>query len=932
MTIRNILCLALTLCAFNTIMAEHRVSGEILPDLSKNNLVKNSYFEHGMKFWRLINPDKNVVVNQIKIKNAAALKITKKDDKGFAALISSPCKVKPGKKYFLTALYNCRQSEFGTFSKIQVVPYKQLNSFIKNLDNSTPYVAMGKCEILSRKTGEWVRRSAQYKAPAGVDKVCIVIVQYGVKSEITYSSIYFGSFPSKRPFDKVKYYSDYEPSVKEPELSKIYSSRKPATASVVKYGDVPAFNLNGEITAPLIYFGDAFLPKRSKLKAFSNSGINLQIISLNRNRNYWKADGEYDFAKVDKYLSEAICRNPYGNYIIRIDVSPFADWDKQYPEHVAVHINGKPATGRHGRKAPPSYWSDLYREKANEYVRAIVSYLKTRPYYSCIAGFFLSGNEDGQFYYNSLGKTLHNGQSPSAVRAFRMWLKKRYKTIKALREAWHQPEAEFDKITVPVKAERIGSTFLNPADQRNYIDFIKFLNESMAEFANQLCRTAKDTAGKEVITVMWWGRGGAQLVYPHFGQSKIVFPNSDMNVMGSQAGYYGERENAGTCFMPYIFDSARIHNKITMLEADFRTWCSPLKNMQHDYHVARYWNMYDFKGALLRDFGKQIAVGGGLWFFDMSAGWFNDPEIMKFVKEVADGAAKLYKKQIKVTPAQIALVVDEQNFYRTTEQLDVWNGPNYHSLRLGQRSFLRSGLKYDLLYFNDIIDKNMDDYKVYIFMNSWFLSEKQKNFISKKLKRNGKTLVWIYAPGYLTSDGFSLKNMETLTGIKISKDDNIIAQSKYNVNHNILLNGVKGKICGLGIPTRGPRFTVTDKNVFSLAKYNKDGATSTALKRMPGWNSIYISAPAAFSPQFLQNIARFADAHVYNTPGDMFVYHRDDLVCLHGVEGKTNHLQFPKKVKITDLFSGKTLLDAGKKLQITLNPGETRLLHITKQQ
>ena len=921
--------ISVTLSMTSTAFDGHKIKGEILPDLAKNNLIKNGDFKQGISFWKFINPAENAKVYKVKIKNYPAITIARKSDQGFAALVSDPYTVKPGKKYFTTALYNCEQAKFGTFAKIVVVPYKKLDSFLQRLQDETPYVSMGKHEVLSRKRGAWMRKTGQYTVPQNVNKVCMVIVQYGTKSTITYSSVYLGAFPEKRFFDKSKYYSDYEPATPQAELNKIYAARKAATASVVKFGDVPAFKLNGKITAPLIYFGDAFTPKRSKLQAFQQAGINLQILSLNRNRKFWKSKEEYDFKKIDKYLSDAISINPQGNFIILLDVSPYLSWSDEYPEHVAMHVDGKPATGRHGRKAPPSYWSELYRKQSFEFVKAVVSYLKTRPYYKCIAGFFLSGNEDGQFYYNSIGKTLHNGQSPAAVTAFRKWLKARYGNIAALRKAWRQPKITFETITAPVKAERVGSTFLNPATQKNYIDFIKFLNESMASFANQLCRTAKDAAGKEVLTVMWWGRGAAQLVYPHFGQSKIVFPASDMDVMGSQAGYHGERENARTCFMPWVYDSARLHNKITMLEADFRTWKSPLKSMQHDYHIARYWNLYDLKGALLRDFGKQIAVGGGLWWYDMSAGWFKDPEIMRLAKEMSDAAGKLYNKPAKVSPAKIALVVDEQNFYRTTEQIDIWNGPNYHALRLGQRAFLRSGLKYDLIYFDDIIAENRDNYKVYIFMNSWMISDKQRNFIENKLKAKGKTLIWLYASGYLTKNGFSLENMHKLTGIKLLQSGNVVHGASFVTASEQLVKGLGAKVAGMGTAMYGPRFVVKDKGAQSLARY-PDGKIAMAVKKMPGWSSIYIGNPSGFSPEFLQNIARFAGVHVYNTPGDMFVYHRDDLICLHGVEGNTNKLRFPDKVNISDLFSGRELMNKGTTLKVKLKPGETRLLRLIK--
>ena len=924
---KKVFTLLLFVTSFALIAAGHRIPGEVLPELAPLNLLKNGCFKDGAGLWKIIRQGSKSSVSVVKIDDFPALQVKRTSGKGFVALISASCPVEAGKKYLMTALYNCRKTEFGAFARMEIVPYNQIDAYIAGFQKGGYYIAMGKTEIIGRKAGDWIRRTASYTAPANVKQVCVVIIQYGAPVTVEYSSVYFGPQPPKRAFDKAKYYSDSEPAVSPEKLAAICKSRKPAEASVVKYGDVPAFQVNGRIVPPLMYLGDAFNPKRSKVQAFRKAGINLQVLCLNRQRAFWKGKGEYDFKKIDRYLRYAISRNPYGDFIVQIDVSPYQRWSDEYPGHVAVDINGKPTTGRHGRKAPPSYWSELYRQQACEYVNAVVVFLKKQPYYSSIAGFFLCGNEDGQFYYNSVGRTLQNGRSPAAVAAFRKYLKEQYGTVQALRKAWNRKDVTFTNAAVPVKAKRIKTTFLNPAKQQDFIDFIRFLNVSMAGFANQLCRTAKNAAGKPVLSVMWWGRGAAQLVYPHFGQTDKIFPADDLNVMGSQAGYYGERENGCTCFMPWVYDSARIHRKITMLEADFRTWKSPYKSMQHDYHVARYWNLYDLKGAALRDFGKQIAVGGGLWWYDMSAGWFNDPEIMKLIGKMSDVAAELYSKPVKVSPAEIALVVDEQNFFRTTEQLDVWNGPNYHALRLGQRAFLRSGLKYDFIYFSDIIAGNRDNYKVYIFMNLWMITPEQRKFIDNRLKKQGKTLIWLYAPGYLTPKGLSVENMKKITGIGLELKGRNVGKAHFLSGKHALLNGLNGKLVGLGMNLYGPRFAVKDAGARSLAAY-QDGSTAIAVKAMSGWNSIYVGITSGFSPSFLQNIARFSGVHVYNTPGDMFVYHRDDLICLHGVEGNVNKLSFPQKVDIIDLMTNRTLLQSGRKLEVGLKPGESRLLKI----
>jgi hypothetical protein len=49
---------------------------------------------------------------------------------------------------------------------------------------------------------------------------------------------------------------------------------------------------------------------------------------------------------------------------------------------------------------------------------------------------------------------------------------------------------------------------------------------------------------------------------------------------------------------------------------------------------------------------------------------------------------------------------------------------------------------------------------------------------------------------------------------------------------------------------------------------------------------------------------------------------------LHGVEGNVNKLSFPQKVDVIDLMTNRTLLQSGRKLEVGLKPGESRLLKI----
>jgi hypothetical protein len=906
------------------------VKGELPVHLSNPDLLQNSSFAENLKHWTPFNLSKSLSgISTAKLDAQPVLSID--SQYGITGIVSDPIEISPDAKYLLTGVYHTSNAKFGSFAMIEIIPDITVEAYCKSLESSTlQFSTFGRRELYNRKDGEWIRRTTEFTPEPREKRVRVAIVQFGTPAMVNYSSLYFGLAGGEtRNFDSDQYTYSLDTVIPPDQLSSRLNARLNSTAEI-KMTDYPRIFIDGQPYPDLIYFGDAFSPSRSKLQTFQQAGIKISIISVSK--NVWRAKDDYDFATMDKLIMDAVSRNPEGYFIARIDVTPYKNWCKDYPDDVSFDTSGKIDVSRHGFIGPPSYWSQAYRNQVLNYLRLAVEHMKKQPYYRAIIGFFPSGNEDGQFFYQSAKGALQDGSGEASAETFREWLKTQYKTEDRLKSAWRDANVNFSNAKSPLTGKKIKQGFLDPRTQQAKIDFVRFLNESMGEFANQMCSTVKQAADKKVITAMWWGRGAALAVYPHFAQTRVIFPSPAMDLMGAQAGYYGERENGSSGFIPFVFDSARAHGKTMMLEADFRTWISPMKSLLHDHNVARYWNLYDYRNAVLREFGKMISVGGGLWWYDMAAGWFKSTEIMEVNKKINEIGSFLTNKATAFTPSEIVVVADEQNYYGTTEQSGVWNGPNYMTIRTNQRALLRSGIKYDFYYWDDIVKKNMTNYKVYIMSNLFNLSPEGRAFIDKNLKKGGKIIVWLYAPGYVTSGGFSDKSLSEITGITIQQKDNASKSAKFaDAKENQLLAGISSGNAGIGFDMPYERFVVNDPAATALAFYTCDNQVAAAAKKYPEWTSIFIGVPSGLTPQFVQNIARAGNAHIYNTAGDMFMHHRDDLICLHGVEGLENVIRLPYKADITDLYSGEVISKNNNQFKLKLAPGETRLLYINKR-
>jgi hypothetical protein len=906
-----------------------KMPGEQLPVLNLPSLVKNWNFEQGLKSWT---PDKDNIAQVVTVKGKKALKLINRSNKQISVILSERIKVVPGKKYLFSYVYHTNSAKFGSFTKCLPVASNADKFFAPRR-----YAYLGGYKTINRSPGEWQRFAKVYIPKS--NSVRIALTLSGAPAEVIFDDIYFApEVPDSRAknFSWKKYLSDIAPALPQQKVNAILHNRPDATAEVKMTKESPVIYLDGKPYPSLIYVGDHFQPYRMRETAFQKAGIKLQTIFLNnRIHQMWKGNKCYDFDKVDKQIWTIVRRNPNGYFIIGLDVSPYKNWGREFPEEVAHDLNSKKTSDRHGIKAPPSYWSEVYRQQACDYIKAVVEHMKQQMYFKCVVGFHILGNDDYQFYYQIDRNTLQDGAYICDYPVFRKWLKKRYSNdLNKLRKSWNNQSVNFANAKPPVELKRVSSSFHKPGKIAQKRDYVAFLNESLGEFANRMCNTAKKASGKKVIAGMWWGRGASCGVQPHFAQTKVVFPESSLQFMGAQSGYWGVRENGHENFFTCVFDSTRIHNKIAMLELDFRTWVGSCKTLDHDFRVVRYWNMYDLKGAMLRDFGKMFSVGGGVWWFDMSSIFFYDPQIMQLVKDIKTAADKLDSSPEKTfTPAEIVFVTDEQNYYSTTEQTDVWNGPNYHAVRLNQCALTRAGIKFDFYYFDDIINRNMTGYKVYVFMNAFYLSKEKRRFIEQKLKKNGKLIVWLYAPGYLTANGTSLKSMEALTGFKFDRKMKQIEHAYFSKQKkHDLLNGISNDRVGIGVLMKGPGFAVKDADAKSLAYYTPSKLSAVAFKNMGSWKSLFIGPASGLTPGLLKNICQYAGVYVYNkTAGDMFMYHRDDFICMHGVEGNLNKIKLPFKADIKDLMSGKSVKINTDSFQVKLAPGETRLFMVYKR-
>ena len=246
-----------------------------------------------------------------------------------------------------------------------------------------------------------------------------------------------------------------------------------------------------------------------------------------------------------------------------------------------------------------------------------------------------------------------------------------------------------------------------------------------------------------------------------------------------------------------------------------------------------------------------------------------------------------------------------------------------------------SGVPYDLHYLRDVLSNpSLWRYRVYVFEDTYRLSSDQRRVIAERLQRDGKTLVWVYAPGFVTEQGLSLRASSDLVGMNVQTEAAAKPTGAYAVPVEATATpDLAGKLAA-GLPSlQGmgemyqklwslpeppylsydlQRFWVDDPAAAVLARY-RDGKAAIAVRRLPGpggggndWTSVYVAPPGGLEGRLLNNIARQAKAFVALDAGPA-VEMNGNFLSLHGTVGGRYEITLPRRGTVRAADTGAVL-------------------------
>lgn len=847
-------------------------------------------------------------------------RLVKENGVGYLQLRSErPIKVRAGKKYTFRGWFHSSDSEFSTLLLFRINGEKADQLYYDSIDRSAGYPSQS--FLVNTDPGEWYKRVGHFQAEKD-EEIYLNVVLYGNPATVWIDDLEFEETDFKldgTPGEKRTNYTYSKEQVYD-----ILAKREPASA-VIRGNE---FALNGRRTQPVMYKVEPYLDNNHlrRYNEFVDSGVPLQfcVVGLSVSKNTQGVavgPGKYDFAKLESILMDALCFKPEAKLIVSYAVySPYNNWGEENPDECWRDGEGRRGYGVWGnlegfaedlskvKLRPhqngwfkwryPSYSSEKYRRDTVRAIRDITAELMASPLGKAVAGFHISGGHDGQFQYPS------PDFSETAQRDFRSWLKNEYSDIGALNKSWKTSYRDFTEIHVPDQQRKQSSLIRGHGVQ---VDYQRFQDYTSWSLKNLFAAAVKNAAGR-AVTVSCYG-----LPTAYECEEAVKMPALDFF---ADASWYPFRR-PGYPIGANPPESYALHNKMWNFEMDTRTWTGGATNELYDMWLGTARTPDAWISTNRKMAGVSLAKNYSRWYYSMNR-YFDAPEIMAEIKTSMEAGNRLLKMPASDFCPDVCLVRSMSNQYY---QKDGIISKETTSLPAQTFMFELSGVPYDTYYLEEVLaNEKLHHYKVYIFMHNLLVTQAQRRQIDKLLKKDGKTLVWVFGSGYLDEDGKSVDNIRRLTGIDVRTSDRAVRLTPVLTGADPLTKEVQpfqgiAELCHAMFRIGGPspftsfaqEFWIDDAEARSLAVYRENGKICMAIKDFPQWTSIYCAAPYSLTNRMIHNIAVAGGAFVCGTPGQS-IFMNGDFMSLHGIKpGKYDIILPPGKTKVIDLVSGREL-------------------------
>ncbi|MEN6408036.1 MAG: LamG-like jellyroll fold domain-containing protein [Thermoguttaceae bacterium] len=686
------------------------------------------------------------------------------------------------------------------------------------------------------------------------------------------------------------------------------------TAAVRPHQGVPALWINDRPVAPIAMIPGGHFP-RDVCRDFAAAGVHVYsqilwtwngIVRESKAKtpeectDWWLGPGKYAFERVDRQVQAMIAADPQAYIFLRLKLEPPAWWVRENPEELSQYEDG--------RRAPQySMASEKWEATYERMLRDLIAHIEASSYAGHLIGYQPAGGQSSEWYWYGCHKGLID-YSPAACKRFGKWLKERYAgDVAALRKAWNDQQVDFDTARPPSNKARQATEHLLFRDSSKVgavLDYQRFLTAMTVHHIIKSCRICKEASGGRKIAGVFYGYSfpyastATGLWNLGFLGLQEVLDSPYVDFLCAPTNYSYRRGGEPGNFMSVYTDSYQLHQKLYWDEVDTRT-C-----YYRDFSRCNVRTVPETLAVHQRALGYGLTKGTALWWFTlMGDHTFHDDAIMEDIarnQRASVASLAVDKSHVR----EIAVLVDEPSFLYMRMGLQ----PLMEPLTRDMHSQLATmGAPFDMYVLSDIADARMPDYKLYVFLNPFYLTDSQRAAIKAKVRRNGAVAVWFYAPGFIAEDGrLDVRGVRDLTGIAVrtADEERKLHLAVTNFDHPITAEIDRSDTLGQTEPV-GPVFWVDDPQATVLGRLSPDGDVGMAVRDFGDWRSVYCASPIV-NTKLLRGLARYAGAHVYSTTDDTF-FANNNYAMIHTASTGPKEIRLPQPRDVYDALTGELL-------------------------
>ena len=611
-------------------------------------------------------------------------------------------------------------------------------------------------------------------------------------------------------------------------------------ASVAQVGGVPRFAIDGRpIAATAVMPSPAGKPGAAEaaLKSFRKAGaiLSSDVWTMHDKRynprQWWLGEGEYDFALFDAIAHGLTDATPDGLIFPRIKIDPPAKWCAAHPEEMMSEISPWPDSAA---------WRGLYRRMLKD----VVDHVEKSDYADRVVGYHI-----GAFF---CGEWLISAGTPK---------------VKSMMKS------------VPYDIRDPLPPFGAIEDRRAAVAHIAETTADMLVDAGSCIKEL--TRGGKLV--------GAFFGYPSMAHEKLsrVLKSGVVDFIAAPPHYCGSREpgSAGRS-QTYYQASYRLHNIVYFEETDYRTFLSDLAFAP--YPETRRRHLEDSVSIIRRSIGTSLAGGWENWYFLLGGNeTYSDPSMMESIRIGAD-EAKRTLETAEWKPAEVAVFTAADEYatsYGSHLHMPSFEFQAWCVGRLQKEELPKCGVPFDSYELSDIADPRLPDYKVYVFPNAFTLSADMRAKIKARVRRSGRTAVWVFAPGYYGLGDGSATDVAELTGIPVE-----LRKSDAGRHYTKMIAPIGETVC------------------------KKDG-----------WRSVFMPQPPDAAT--LRETFRAAGVHVWMESEDVLAAGRG-YVMVHAASSGQKTVCLPKRCDVREIFGESPALKGASEIVGTMRRGETRVWRV----